>query len=98
MALRTFLSRDGSTWSVWRIESSSAAVVPGTPSEWLCFQDADSTERRRLFEYPENWAELPDDRLDLLRKMAEPVKQWHRPSPPGGVGHVDNPAGADSEE
>jgi hypothetical protein len=98
MALRTFVSRDGSTWSVWRIESSSAAVVPGTPSEWLCFQDADSTERRRLFEFPENWAELPDDRLDLLRRMAEPVKQWQRPSPPGGVGHVDNPAGADSEE
>jgi len=36
--------------------------------------------------------------LDLLRKMAEPVKQWQRPSPPGGVERVDNPASADSGE
>jgi hypothetical protein len=98
MSLRTFLSRDGSTWSVWRIESGSAAVVPGTPTSWLCFQDADSTERRRLFEFPDNWDELPDERLDLLRKMAELVKHWQRPSPPGGVGRIDNPARADSEE
>ena len=98
MPLRTFLSRDGSTWSVWRIESGSAAVVPGTPTEWLCFQDAASTERRRLFEYPENWDDLPDERLDLLRKMADPVKLWQRPSPPGGVERIDHPAGADSDE
>jgi hypothetical protein len=98
MALRTFLSRDGSSWSVWHIESGSAAVVPGTPTQWLCFQDAESTERRRLFEYPENWDELPDERLDLLRKMAEPVKLWQRPSPPGGVEQIDNPAGNDAEE
>jgi hypothetical protein len=98
MSLRSFVSRDGSTWSVWRIDSASAAVVPGTPSEWLCFQDTDSTERRRLFEYPDNWADLPDERLDLLRKMAEPVKLWQRPSPPGGIERVDDSASADSSE
>ena len=98
MPLRTFLSRDGTTWSVWRIDSVSAAVVPGTPTEWLCFQDTEGTERRRLFEYPENWDELPDERLDLLRKMAEAVKLWQRPSPPGGVQRIEDASSADSEE
>jgi hypothetical protein len=98
MSLRTFLSRDGTTWSVWRIESVSAAVVPGTPTEWLCFQDMEGTERRRLFEYPENWDELPDERLDLLRRMAEAVKLWQRPSPPGGVQRIEDASSADSEE
>jgi hypothetical protein len=98
MPLRTFLSRDGSTWSVWQIESASAAVVPGTPTEWLCFQDVESSERRRLFEYPDDWDALTDERLDLLRKVAEPVKLWQRPSPPGGVDRVEHPSGSDSDE
>jgi hypothetical protein len=98
MPLRTFLSREGSTWSVWRIESGSAAVVPGTPTEWLCFQDAEGEERRRLFDFPANWDELTDDRLDLLRKMAEPVKLWQRPSPPGGVPRMEQPKGTDRNE
>lgn len=32
----------------------------------------------RLIEMPPNWEQLADDRLDLLRRMAEPVKSWAR--------------------
>ena len=71
--------------------------MPGTPSEWLAFQNEDGTERRRLLEIPEGWETLPDDRLDLVRRMAEPVRPWAtRHTPPGGVGQHD-PSGTGGE-
>jgi hypothetical protein len=71
-----------------------AASVPGTPAEWLAFQNEDGSERRRLLEIPEGWETLPDDRLDLVRRMAEPVKSWaSRHTPPGGIDQHD-PSGA----
>ncbi len=72
MTVRTFVARDGAAWSVRRIQSTEDGV-PGTPREWLAFQDAAGTQRRRLFEIPPDWSELPDDRLHLLCRMAEPV-------------------------
>jgi hypothetical protein len=85
MSLKTFRAADGSTWTVWRVETGTLPVVPGTPSVWLAFQNEDGTERRRLLEVPEGWDQLSDQLLDLLRRMAEPVGSWRRPSPPGGV-------------
>ena len=86
MALRTFLASDGTTWTAWLVQTSGMAAVPGTPSEWLAFQNADGTERRRLLEIPDGWENLPDERLDLVRRMAEPVRNWaSRHTPPGGV-------------
>lgn len=86
MALRSFVSRDGSTWTVWHVRAEASSSIPGTPTEWIAFQNDDGTERRRLLEVPEGWDELPDDRLDLLRRMAEPVTLLSsRHSPPGGV-------------
>jgi hypothetical protein len=73
MALRTFRADDGSQWTVWSIRNDSAHVVVGTPAEWLAFQNEDCTERRRLFNVPMGWSELSDERLDLLRRVAEPV-------------------------
>ena len=73
MALRTFRADDGSRWTVWSIRTGSAGVVAGSPVEWLAFQNEDCTERRRLFDVPVGWGELSDERLDLLRQLAEPV-------------------------
>ena len=84
MSLKTFRVPDGTTWTAWRVETS-VPVVPGTPSVWLAFQNEDGTERRRLLEVPEDWEQLSDQLLDLLRRMAEPVVSWKRPSPPNGV-------------
>lgn len=89
MPLRTFRARDGSVWSVWRIESTVRSDVLDTPHEWLLFQDDDATERRRLVDFPENWEALPDERLELLCRMATPAKTWTTLSPPGGVPTIE---------
>ena len=73
MALRTFVASDGKTWTAWLVQSSGVVAVPGTPTEWLAFQNEDGTERRRLLEIPDGWELLPDERLDLVRRIAEPV-------------------------
>jgi hypothetical protein len=85
MAIRTFRASDGTTWSAWLVTSTTQSTVPGSPSEWLAFQNEDSTERRRLFEVPPNWETLSDERLELLRQVAEPARTWTKLSPPGGM-------------
>jgi hypothetical protein len=90
MALRTYTAPDGTTWTVWLVQSTGIGGVPGAPSEWLAFQNDDGTERRRLAEIPDGWDALPEERLDLLRRIAEPVKGWAaRHTPPGGVEQRD---------
>lgn len=97
MALRSFGSRDGTTWTAWEVRAETSTNIPGTPTEWLAFQSGDGTERRRLLEVPEGWDQLPDDRLDLLRRMAEPVTLLSsRHSPPGGV-QAQEPTRPDSK-
>jgi hypothetical protein len=94
MALRTFAASDGTTWTAWLVQTSGMAAVPGTPTSWLAFQNEAGTERRRLLEIPEGWENLSDERLDLVRRMAEPVKGWaSRHTPPGGIDQHD-PSGA----
>ncbi len=94
MALRTFVASDGQTWTAWLVQSGGVASVPGTPNAWLAFQSEDGTERRRLLDIPDGWEDFPDDRLDLIRRIAEPVKGWaSRHTPPGGIGQQD-PSGA----
>jgi hypothetical protein len=90
MAYREFRASDGSTWTAWLVQAgATAASLSGTPREWLAFQKQDGTERRRLLKLPVGWEDLPDERLDVLRRMAEPVVlQADRHSPPDGVAHV----------
>ncbi len=96
MALRTFLAADGHTWTVWLVRPSrSAHPQLGIPVEWLAFQSDDESERRRLLEVPPHWEDLSDERLDLLRRIAEVVTR-----PTGGhtaprAAHRDDPT--DSE-
>ena len=84
MPTRTFRTRNGSIWSVRRIESSATVSIPGAPREWLAFQDEAGTERRRLFNIPPDWEDMSDERLDLLRRHAEPSRFQVRATPPGG--------------
>lgn len=96
MAIRTFLA-NGTTWMVWRTKVAPSLLLPNAPLEWLTFQTEDCTERRRLMQIPAGWRDLSDDRLDLLRKVAEPVTMFvERHSPPRGVETVDaEPAESD---
>lgn len=73
MAIRTFLASDGTRWSVWRVEPGPIGSQPRTLIPWLAFVDERGSECRRLFEIPPNWESLPPERLDLLRRMAEPA-------------------------
>jgi hypothetical protein len=98
MSLKTFRAADGVTWTVWRVEAGSATVVPGTPSVWLAFQNEDGSERRRLINFPDDWSQRSEQLLDLLRRMAEPVVSWRRPSPPGGVERLRSESGSDANE
>ena len=77
MALRTYSDEEGGEWRVWRVapEAISFATLSETYRHgWLCFERVDGSERRRLSmtEVPAEWDALSDERLDLLRRVAEP--------------------------
>jgi hypothetical protein len=81
MAVRTFDSPEGITWTAWE-------VIPGQVSEfrstygshlprqmadgWLCFDCG--SEKRRLYPLPPDWAERTEAELWFLCRAAEPVR------------------------
>jgi hypothetical protein len=78
MALRVYRDQEGREWRVWHV--MPAAISAATLEEpyrggWLCFERVDGTERCRLSmtEVPPAWEALPAQRLDLLRRNAEPA-------------------------
>jgi hypothetical protein len=76
MALRTFVDSDGQTWQVWNVQPSAdgRALPPDFRVGWLCFERLDGNDRCRLAgtNVPSNWMDLPDERLDLLRRICDP--------------------------
>jgi hypothetical protein len=74
VALRIFADRDGQQWRVWRVQpiSRGISVRAEFREGWLCFEQLDGSCRCRLSVTiaPTDWETLPDDRLDLLRRMA----------------------------
>lgn len=75
MALRNFIDRNGEGWRVWSVvpqASGGAGVPPALRRGWLCFAPERGEQRLRLplEEVPTTWDSLPDDRLDLLRRVA----------------------------
>jgi hypothetical protein len=78
MALRVFEDREGQQWRVWSVvpaASAAATLDAEFRAGWLCFERIDGGGRCRLTmtETPAAWESLPDDRLDLLRRVATPV-------------------------
>jgi hypothetical protein len=75
MAVRVFNDREGHEWSVWRVQptSSTSGLQERFQNGWLCFERADGGDRARLplDEAPPGWDALPDDRLELLSRVAE---------------------------
>jgi len=74
VALRTFADRDGQHWRVWSVQPSSRGISVRAEFRqgWLCFERLDGSCRCRLSagSAPDDWEVLPDERLDLLRRMA----------------------------
>ncbi len=95
MPSRSFRANDGTQWTAWLV-TAGIANVPGMPTEWLAFQNEDGSERRRLMQVVQGWESLSDVRLDLLRRMAEPVVLFvKRHSPPDGIARTDALRGKD---
>jgi len=86
MAVRVFIDRGGRSWSVWRVQptSSTAGLQERFQSGWLCFERADGGSRARLplDEVPPAWEELPDERLELLCRVAEVASRPRGMTPP----------------
>ena len=75
MAVRVFTDREGQEWSVWRVQptSSTAGLQERFQNGWLCFERSDGRSRARLplDDVPASWEQLPDERLELLGRLAE---------------------------
>lgn len=81
MALITFRDSDGVHWRVWNVSretlgSARSSYLGGEfQNGWLVFQREGSDERRRLADFPDDWASLPPDRLESMCRRARPVSQ-----------------------
>lgn len=81
MALITFRDSDGVHWRVWNVsrETLGSARSNYLGSEfqngWLVFQREGSDERRRLADFPDDWAALAPDQLESMCLRARPVSQ-----------------------
>ena len=88
MALRAFADRDGQVWSVWLVRptAGSASLHERFRDGWICFEQVNGTARCRLpmDEVPPGWEALPDDRLDLLRRVAQ-LSSYSREAPAQAV-------------
>jgi hypothetical protein len=75
MAIRSYTDRDGHEWSVWAVTPApgSVAYQERFRAGWVCFERVGGGARCRLpfSEVPAGWESLSDDRLDLLRRVAE---------------------------
>lgn len=89
MAVRKFHDRAGQEWSVWRVQptSSTAGLQERFQSGWLCFERTDGEGRARLplDEVPPAWEELPDERLELMCRVAELASRPRGVTPPEAV-------------
>jgi hypothetical protein len=81
MAVRTFESPDGATWSVWEVipdrvsefRSTNGSHLPRDMADgWLCFDCG--TEKRRLAPLPANWQERSEEDLRFWCRAAVPVR------------------------
>jgi hypothetical protein len=75
MALRTFKDPNGQEWNAWHVwpEGGGVGVNERYRDGWVCFEPVGGGSRCRIpiGELPSGWENLPDERLGLLRRIAE---------------------------
>jgi hypothetical protein len=81
MAYAEFADRDGTSWRVWETRPRAPQRLTGLPEEWargwLTFQSG--SETLRLAPVPDGWERFPPERLDLLRRLAQPAARGAGP-------------------
>ena len=76
MASRLFSDRDGANWRVWStVPQDTRGCLPGFERGWLTFEHQVTGERRRFPSIPDGWEAVPDDKLLLWCRVAEPVRR-----------------------
>ena len=79
MALIAFRDSAGALWRVWNVsrESLGPARADYLGQEyrlgWLVFQRDGSDERRRLSQFPDDWAAMTSQQLERMCSVARPV-------------------------
>jgi hypothetical protein len=82
MALRTFTGPDGQQWNAWHVwpNGAGAGFHERFRDGWVCFERVGGGRRCRIptGELPSEWESLPDQRLELLRRLAESWRDTKR--------------------
>lgn len=79
MALIAFRDSEGALWRVWNVSreslGSSRADYLGQEYRlgWLVFQRDGSDDRRRLSQFPDDWAAMTSPQLERMCALARPV-------------------------
>lgn len=77
MAYREFTDREGRRWRAWDTYPMKASLTDAEFREgWLCFE-SEGAGKRRLAPIPRRWEEEPEDRLEILARMADEVATTH---------------------
>ena len=72
MPFREFNDASGTRWVVWStVPSNGVPLSSGMEEGWLTFEGPG--DRRRVAPIPNGWAELSDERLELLLQIAVPA-------------------------
>ncbi len=80
VGMREFRDERGVEWRAWAVTplpgrgARLTAQLGEFRDGWLAFETSDGHQRRRLREYPGEWAELPLDQLPELLARAEVVR------------------------
>jgi len=83
MALRTFVSHDGTEWNVWNVvptlmhNERKVSLSIGMTHGWLCFESRGI--KRRIVPIPEGWEAWSDAELDTALAASQAVER--RPLP-----------------
>jgi hypothetical protein len=79
MALLTFTDSSGRSWRVWNVERAGTSAGRGDYLEpqyregWLVFESTFGNERRRLPDFPVDWATYSPAQLEALCQAASPA-------------------------
>jgi len=79
MALRSFVSHDGTLWNVWNVvptlvhNERKVSLSTGMTSGWLCFESGGV--KRRIVPVPSGWEEWSEAELDSALATAQSVER-----------------------